>query len=145
MFCLCTVFLIAIEFFEIEHFLKADDKNQALAENVNKIDEAFMSVLVAKMNEAEQKDDIPQFQALNEIHALIYAQMEQTLPPHVQFLNQMVRAESADEQVALLNENESLISEELVQMIDQVLGQADGQEEMNGRLQSVKTLIQARL
>ncbi len=127
--------------------LQAPDKNQALAENVNKIDEAFMSVLVAKMNEAEQKDDIPQFQALNEIHALIYAQMEQTLPPHVQLLNQMVRAESADEQVQLLNENESLISEELVQMIDQVLGQAEGggQEELNGRLQSVKTLIQARL
>ncbi|VAW30793.1 hypothetical protein MNBD_CHLOROFLEXI01-3165 [hydrothermal vent metagenome] len=127
--------------------LQAPDKNQALAENVNKIDEAFMSVLVAKMNEAEQKDDIPQFQALNEIHALIYAQMEQTLPPHVQLLNQMVRAESPDEQVQLLNENESLISEELVQMIDQVLGQAEGggQEELNGRLQSVKTLIQARL
>jgi CpXC protein len=127
--------------------LQAPDKNQALAENANKIDEAFMSVLVAKMNEAEQNDDIPQFQALNEIHALIYAQMEQTLPPHVQLLNQLVRAESADEQNQLLDENEQLISGELVQMIDQVMGQAggEGQEEMNGRLQSVKTAIQARL
>jgi hypothetical protein len=127
--------------------LQAPDKNQALAENAQKIDEAFMSVLAAKMNEAEQTDDIPQFQALNEIHALIYAQMESTMPPHVQLLNQMVQAESPDEQEQLLNENESLISEELVKMIDQVLDQAGGggQEELNGRLQSVKTLIQARL
>lgn len=127
--------------------LEAPDKNQALAENAQKIDEAFMSVLVAKMNEAEQKNDIPQFQALNEIHALIYAQMEQTMPPQVQLLNQMVRMESAEEQAKLLDENESLISEELVQMIDQVLDQAGGagQEELNGRLQSVKAAIQARL
>ncbi len=127
--------------------LEAPDKNQALAENAEKIDEAFMSVLVAKMNEAEQKDDLPQFQALNEIHSLIYAQMESAMPPQVQLLNQLVRMESPDEQVQLLNKNEALISEELVQMIDQVLDQAGGggQEELNGRLQSIRTLIQARL
>ena len=125
--------------------LAAPDKQQALAENAQKIDDAFMSVLVAKMNDAEQQNDIPQFQVLNEIHSLIYAQMEQAMPPQVQLLNQLVRAESPEQQNQLLNENESLISEELIQMIDQVMEQAGGQEELNGRLQSVKTLIQARL
>ena len=127
--------------------LAAPDKQQALAENAQKIDDAFMSVLVAKMNDAEQQNDIPQFQALNEIHSLIYAQMEQAMPPQVQLLNQLVRAESPEQQTQLLNENESLISEELIQMIDQVMEQAggQGQEELNGRLQSVKSLIQARL
>lgn len=127
--------------------LAAPDKNQALGENAQKIDEAFMAVLVARMNEAEEKNDIPQFQALNEIHGLIYAQMERTLPPHVQLLNELVRSESPEEQVQLLNENEQFVSDELIQLIDQVMEQADGrgQEELNGRLQSVKTLIQARL
>ena len=127
--------------------LAAPDKNQALAENIQKIDEAFMAVLVARMNEADAKNDLAEFQALNEIHSLIYAQMERTLPPHVQLLNELVRAESAKEQVALLNENEELVSDELIQLIDQVMEQAGGagQEELNGRLQSVKTLIQARL
>ncbi len=125
----------------------APDKGQALAENAQKIDDAFMAVLVARMNEAEQQNDLPLFQALNEIHSLIYAQMEQTMPPHIQLLNELVGADSPEEQAALLNENEQLVSDELIQLIDQVMDQAggQGQEELNGRLQSVKTLIQTRL
>lgn len=127
--------------------LAAPDKNQALAENAQNIDEAFMAVLVAKMNEAEQKNDMQQFQALNEIHSLIYAQMERTLPPHVQLLNELVRSESPEEQVQLLDENKQFVSDDLVQLIDQVMQQAgeQGQADLNGRLQSVKTLVQARL
>jgi hypothetical protein len=127
--------------------LQAPDKNQALAENAQKIDEAFMAVLAAQMNEAEQKNDRQQFQALNEIHSLIYAQMERTLPPHVQLLNQLVRSESPEEQVQLLDENVQFVSDDLIQLIDQVMAQAgdQGQAELNGRLQSVKTLVQARL
>ncbi len=127
--------------------LEAPDKNQALAENAQNIDEAFMAVLVARMNEAEQKNDMAQFQALNEIHGLIYAQMERTLPPHVQLLNELVRSESPEEQVQLLDENEQFVSDDLIQLIDQVMEQAgdQGQDDLNGRLQSVKTLVQARL
>ncbi|MBK8906093.1 MAG: CpXC domain-containing protein [Anaerolineaceae bacterium] len=131
----------------LDTILAAPDKNQALAENAQNIDEAFMTVLVAKMHEADEKNDMTQFQALNEIHSLIYAQMERTLPPHVQLLNQLVRSESPEEQAQLLSENEQFVSDDLIQLIDQVLEQAEGQgqEELNGRLQSVKTLIQARL
>ncbi len=127
--------------------LQAPDKNRALAENVQKIDDAFMAVLTARMNEAEQKNDMDQFRALNEIHSLIYAQMERTLPPHVQLLNQLVRSESPEEQAQLLDENEEYVSDDLIQLIDQVMEQAGerGQDDLNGRLQSVKTLIQARL
>ena len=131
----------------LDTILAAPDKQQALAENAQKIDEPFMALLNARMNEAEQQKDVPMFQALNEIHAMIYAQMEQTLPPHVQLLNQLVRSESVEEQNGLLDENAEFISEELIQMIDQVMGQAEGQgqEELNGRLQTVRSLIQARL
>ncbi|MCC6607348.1 MAG: CpXC domain-containing protein [Anaerolineae bacterium] len=127
--------------------LAAPDKNQALAENAEQIDEAFMTVLVAKMHEADEKNDIAQFQALNEIHSLIYDQMERTLPPHVQLLNQLVRSESPEEQAQLLQENEQFVSDELIQLIDQVMEQAGerGQDDLNGRLQSVKSLILARL
>ncbi len=127
--------------------LAAPDKNQALAENAQKIDEMFMAVLAARMNEAEQKNDTQQFQSLNEIHKLIYDQMERTLPPHVQLLNQLVRSESAEEQGQLLDENEQFVSDDLIELIDQVMEQAgeQGQAELNGRLQSVKTLVQARL
>jgi hypothetical protein len=73
--------------------------------------------------------------------------MERTLPPHVQLLNQLVRSESPEEQAQLLQENEQFVSDELIQLIDQVMEQAGerGQDDLNGRLQSVKSLILARL
>ncbi|MCA9916772.1 MAG: CpXC domain-containing protein [Anaerolineales bacterium] len=131
----------------LDAILQAPDKEEALMENAELIDDAFMSVLVARMGEAEQKNDIAQFQALNEVHDLIYAQMERTLPPHVQLLNQLVRSESPQEQVQLLDDNAALINEDLIRLIDQVMEQANEQTpgDLNGRLQSVKTLIQARL
>ena len=131
----------------LDAILQAPDKEEALMENAELIDDAFMSVLVARMGEAEQKNDIAQFQALNEVHDLIYAQMERTLPPHVQLLNQLVRSESPQEQVQLLDDNAELINEDLIRLIDQVMEQANEQTpgDLNGRLQSVKTLIQARL
>ncbi|MCA9899374.1 MAG: hypothetical protein KC433_14375 [Anaerolineales bacterium] len=131
----------------LDTILAAPDKEQALMENAEMIDEAFMSVLVARMNEAEEKNDIAQFQALNEVHGLIYNQMERTLPPHVQLLNQLVRSESPEEQIQLLDDNADFVSDDLIRLIDQVMEQAgeQGQDDLNGRLQSVKTLIQARL
>ena len=94
-----------------------------LMENAEKIDDAFMSVLVARMNEAEQKEDIPQFQALNEIHSLIYAQMERTLPPHVQLYSTNWCAQNRQRsRCSLLDENGRLfVNDELLQLIDQVM------------------------
>jgi hypothetical protein len=62
-------------------------------------------------------------------------------------LNELVRSESPEEQVQLLDENEQFVSDDLVELIDQVMQQAgeQGQADLNGRLQSVKTLVQARL
>jgi hypothetical protein len=127
--------------------IEAPDKATAVAEHIEEIDDAFMYILSARMADAEQKGNMPEFQALNEIQAAIVNMVESQLPPHVLFINNLMRAESEEEETALFNENQHLVTPELVQMIEQAIEQAQeqGQEEVDGRLLEVKAAIEARL
>ena len=131
----------------LQSILSAPDKEAAIQENLERIDDAFMYVLSARMAEAEEEGRTAEAQALSELYDLILQQAEGGLPPEIQLLNQLVRVETKAEQEQLIEENEELVSPELLLLLDRVLEQAQdtGQKELNGRLQSVKSLIEARL
>lgn len=131
----------------LETLMQAPDKATAVQENVDKIDDAFMYVLAARIAEAEQKGEPATADALNEIQSAIMDMVEDQLPPPIQMINALVRAEATGQLDQLLAENQQLVSEELVQIIDQVMEQAEqqGQPELHGRLGQVKAAIQTRL
>lgn len=131
----------------LQAILSAPDKEAAIRENLQQIDDAFMYVLSARMAEAEKKGRTAEVQALNEVYDLILKQAESELPPEIQLLNQLVRAETKADQQEILEANTELVSSELLTILDRVLEQAQesGQQELNGRLQSAKSLIEARL
>lgn len=131
----------------LQAVIDAPDKEAALAQHADKIDDVFMYVLQTQMAEAEKRGDKETMQALAEIQELIVQQIEQQLPPQIQFLNQLVRTESMEAQVQMLDENAHLLSPEMLSMVDQVIEQAgkSGDEQLNGRLQTIKTMLQARI
>ena len=131
----------------LQAVLQAPDIEEALAANADKIDDVFMYVLQAQTARAEQQGDEKMLQALVEIQSLIVQQMEQQLPPHIQFLNQLVRMDSQEGQRQLLDENAHLLSPDMLKLVDQVIDQASetGDSELNQRLQTVKSLIAARV
>lgn len=127
--------------------LEAPDKATAVAENIEQIDDAFMYVLSARIAEAEQKGNSAEFQALNEIQSAIVNMIEAQMPPEVQLINSLVRVETKEERDQMLDENLGLLSPQLVEMMDQVIQQAEerGQGDMNGRLLEIKAAIAARV
>ena len=137
----------------LDRILAAPSLQQALMENLmnGTIDDAFMAVLVARLSDAEQNGNEAEGQKLAEIYKLIQdvmQQQQQQYPPEVMFLNELVQTESLQAQQALLDENAEMLSPQLVEMIDQVIQQADaaGQgDELNGRLLNIKSQIEARL
>ncbi|HEX6385646.1 MAG TPA: CpXC domain-containing protein [Anaerolineae bacterium] len=131
----------------LESILTAPDKKAAIKENQEQIDDAFMYVLSARIAEAEQKGKMADAQALNELYELILEEAESELPPEIRLLNQLVRVKTEKEQARLIEENQELVSPELLMLVERILEQAQeaGQEELNGRLQSAKSLIEARL
>lgn len=131
----------------LQTILDAPDKQQALAENADKLDDAFMYVLSAKMQEAQQQGDQEAFAALAEVQAMIMAIVESQLPPEIQMLNQLVRAETSEQQDEILNANEAMLNENVLQMMDRVIGQAQetGQVEQQAHLETLKAKIAARV
>lgn len=136
----------------LDQILASPSLQQALMENLmnGTIDDAFMVALMSRLNAAEQNGSDQDAQKLGEVYQFIQEIMDQQqqYPPEVMFLNGLVQAESEAEQQALLDENEDLLSPQLLEMIDQVIAQADeaGQGDvLNGRLEAIKSQIAARL
>lgn len=131
----------------LDNLLSTPDKATAVQENIEQIDDAFMYILAARLAEAEEKGNTAEINALNEIQETIINMVEAQLPPEVQFINNLMRVETNEEQEQLLAENNHLITPELVQMIDQVIKQAEqqGQGDVGGRLLEIKAAIAARV
>jgi hypothetical protein len=112
-----------------------------------KIDDAFMYLLSTRIAQADQDGRTAEMQALNEVHELIVKTAESQYPPEILLLNQLMEAPSPDAQNKILDENQALLSADLVGMVDAVMQQFKeaGQEELNGRLREIKSKIEARI
>lgn len=135
----------AVETLQI--LIQAPDKKAAIQQNMDRFDDAFMYVLSANIAQATQQKNQEALQALTQIQSLIVQEIESQYPPEVIFLNQLMEAETEAEQQALLDDNAQLVGPDLIQMLEAVEDQVKGmgQSDLNGRLQAVKSMIQARL
>lgn len=127
--------------------MRAEDKEAAIQEHAERIDEFFMYFLNATITQAEQKGQPAQAEALRQIQTLIVQEAESQMPPELLLLNQLVEAETEAEQRQILEANKQLLSPNLIKMIEVVEDQAknSGESELNGRLRSLKAMIQTRL
>jgi len=127
----------------LENILAAEDMEQALMQNINKIDDAFMYVLAGETARAEETDQQERLEKLNGLRDLLVSEAESQSPPEVRLLNKLVGAESEEERRELVEENRELLSPDLVAVIDALQDQAEstGQEELNNRLAAVKALL----
>jgi hypothetical protein len=131
----------------LQAILAAEDKTAAIQANMGKIDDAFMYLLSTRIAQADQDGRTAEMQALNEVHELIVKTAESQYPPEILLLNQLMEAPSPDAQNKILDENQALLSPDLVGMVDAVMQQFKeaGQEELNGRLREIKSKIEARI
>ena len=131
----------------IRRIRQAEDKRQAIQDNLSKIDEPFLYVLSARMAEAEQKDDITELAELSKIYDLIMEEAERQAPPHVRLINQLMRAESDGERRRLLDDHPELVTRELAEMLKAVVEDRDPEAppEMIQTLRSLQAMVEMRL
>ncbi|MCA9971514.1 MAG: hypothetical protein KC425_14925, partial [Anaerolineales bacterium] len=82
-----------------------------------------------------------------EVQALIVQEIESQYPPEIIFLNQLMEAETREEQQQLLDANRHMVQPQLVQVLEAMEKQIAemGQDALLGRLREVKAMVQARL
>lgn len=131
----------------LQAILSAPNKQQAIAEHMGEIDDTFMYVLSVKLQEAQQAQDEEAFQSLAEVQGLLMALVESQLPPEIQMLNQLVRAETDADREEILNANSELVSDQLLEMMDRVIAQAQetGQTDQEEELKAIKGMIAERV
>lgn len=131
----------------LDGIMQAPDVATAVANALPQIDDAFMYYLASRIAQADQQGQTAQVQQLQAIHTQIVQAAEAQVPPEIQLLNDLLEAESEAERSQILTDHPELISAEILEVLGVVQNQVKqtGQAEINGRLEAIKAMIQARL
>ncbi|UCC50447.1 MAG: CpXC domain-containing protein [Anaerolineaceae bacterium] len=132
---------------DLEIILASADLQKTVQANMNKFDDAFMYVLTAEISRAEQNNEPERLERLNQVRELIINQVEGQTPPEIQLLTKLTYAETDEEMEQLLDQNQDLLSDDLLKVVDLLQDQVkeSGQEQLVNRLGRVKGFIAARL
>ena len=131
----------------LDAILQAPDLATAVRANFDRFDDAFMYYLASRIAQADQQGQTDLVKTLQDVHSLIVQEAEGQVPPEIQLLNAMLETESDQERAQILEEHPELVSEEILEVLAVVQDQVvqSGQDELNGRLETIKSMIAARL
>lgn len=123
----------------LQDLLLSDDPETLARRRSQELDETFLNMLAANMERVRASGDGAAVQALQSIWDLVMRLTEESVPPELRLINRLVTAESDAEVETLLQENHDLVTEQLVQFMEEAEAgmREQGASEAAGRLASV--------
>jgi hypothetical protein len=103
----------------LRDLLLSDDPEALARTRFEDLDQTFMNVLTANLEEAGASGDEGAATALRAIWGLVMSLMEETLPPELQLFNRLMTAEDEAEVETLLQENRDLLTDRLVDFMEE--------------------------
>lgn len=124
----------------LQDILSAPDMDQAISERIMYIDDLFMSVLAANLQQAEGRGDFINVARLKSLHEKIMQAVQASAPPELQFINELLNQPDAIEMRLMLSERAADYGENLLLYLDSVIEsvQTQGADEL------VEQLIELR-
>jgi hypothetical protein len=124
--------------------LAANDVEQALAENAAHIDQNFLSVLAANLQEAEKRGATAAVRRLQEVWDAAVAMINQATPPEVRLINELLLAEYPGETRKLLAESRALVTADFIAALGELAEQmeTEGEPELATRLRQIRSQAQ---
>jgi hypothetical protein len=117
--------------------LSSDPENLA-RRRMSEIDQPFMALLVAEMQEAQEEGNEEAVKSLQAIWEILMRLSEESLPPVVRFLNRLMAVEDEGDIDKLLEVNRALVTPQFVEMLEQA--QAGVQEDEEAPPESAERL-----
>lgn len=108
----------------LRDLLLSDDPETLARQRFGEMDQAFLSMLASNMEETQAEGDEEMFKSLQNIWNLTLYLMEETLPPEVRLLNQLVNTEEEAEVESLLQNNRALVTERMAQLLERMVSNA---------------------
>jgi len=124
--------------------LAANDVEQALVEHAAHIDQNFLNVLAANLQEAERRGATAAMRRLQEVWDAAVAMINQATPPEVRLINELLLAEYPGETRKLLAESRSLVTADFIAALGELAEQmeAEGEPELVSRLRQIRSQAQ---
>jgi hypothetical protein len=124
--------------------LSANDIEQAVAERAAYIDQNFLSVVSANLQEAERRGATAAMRRLQQVWDAAVGMINQASPPEVRLVNQLLLAEYPGETRKLLAENRDLVTADFVEALTELAEQmaAEGEADMAARLRQIRSQAQ---
>ena len=108
----------------LRDLLRSDGPKEMARRRINEIDEAFLNVLGANLQEAHRQEDEEALEALREVWNAVMGLMEEAMPPELRLINRLMAAEDEEEIERLLQESRNLVTQRMAQFVDEARGDA---------------------
>ncbi len=127
----------------LSQVLQARDTRAALQEHAHEIDELFLEVLAANIQEAEAKGATAAAKRLRQVYEQALDVLQENMPPAIRLLNQILSTQNEAEVRRLLQENRELLDEEFLAALDglEQRFRQTGDEAMANRIKSLRGQI----
>ncbi|MBC8172086.1 MAG: hypothetical protein H7X77_10450 [Anaerolineae bacterium] len=131
---------VAVQMLQAMISLPPEQVDLVIRENLPMINDTFMAVLTANIQEAERRGDLNASSRLKQIYEKVVSVLQESMQPELVFVNQLLSVESDSEAKAMLENQAKEFGEPLLEVMDAV-GQmldAQGEDEMVQRLADLR-------
>lgn len=123
--------------------LTAPDLEQGIAENIEAIDDTFLQVVNAGVEQAERQQDMITAARYKKVLEAVMQLLDQAAPPPVQFVNQLLSLPTLAEAVQTLTERAAEFGPELLDWLRQIKQQLIQSGGNPGMVQALNALVDA--
>ncbi|NDJ52601.1 MAG: hypothetical protein GYB68_05890 [Chloroflexi bacterium] len=128
----------------LRQLMQAEDIALAVRDNINRIDDLFLQVLQVNLDEARRSGNMAASGRLAQIYEEVLRLVQESAPPEIRFINELLSAESNDEVNGLLHANDKKLDLQLLGAIEEVMQQfqSSGNQEAVRRLDNIRHQIE---
>jgi hypothetical protein len=127
--------------------LSTENFEAMLRENIALIDDSFMSVLSANIQEAQRRQDLEVTAKLRRIYEATVQILQSQMTPELRFINELLSAENAEDMQKLIDDRAEDFGDALLEAVDaveqlfQAQGQADAVKQLDTIRESLKKVL----
>jgi hypothetical protein len=129
----------------LREILRSDDLDQAVVANLDRIDDLFLRNLALSVQVAEQEGRSEDVEKLKQVGDVLAELIQESQPPEIQFINELLSVEYPDRTQSLLQENSEHVTPrllEIMRLVGDSLSQS-GREPVAQRLAAIREQARA--
>ncbi len=127
--------------------LRSEDINQAIEENLQKIDDVFLFVLSSQIKQAEKEGLKEIRESLERVWQAIQRHLQPEVPPELAFIEQLLTLSYPEESRQYLQEHRDLLSPPLIELMEALAQDMERQgiKDVSGHLRQIRAQALALL